>query len=187
MLMMYLAMIDTDEGQSRFEEIYYAYRKQMIYVANEVLQDYGLAEDAVQNAFLGIARHIDHVRGLNDDRTRAYVLTAAKNAALNVSLKEQAILQRQTTLDAVEAMADESTFDTLEQEEAMSRLLAVITGLGAANRDVLLLRYVEEMSFGEIARVMGKTEAAIRQQLSRARRALREGCVREGLALEDQP
>ena len=187
MLMMYLAMIDTEEDQSRFEEIYYAYRKQMVYVANEVLKDYGLAEDAVQNALLGIAKRIDRVRELNDDRTKAYVLTAAKNAALNIYAKEHPIAQRQTDLDAAEMVADEGSFDKLEQEEAMARLMAVITGLGAASRDVLLLRYVEEMSFSEIAKVVGKTETAVRQQLSRARRALREGCVREGLQLEDQP
>ena len=186
MLMMYLAMIDTAEDQSRFEEIYYAYRKQMVYVANEVLNDYGLAEDAVQNALLGIAKRIDRVRELNDDRTKAYVLTAAKNAALNVYAKEHPIALRQTGLDAAEAVADEGSFDKMEQEEAMARLMSVITSLGTASRDVLLLRYVEEMSFGEISKVMGKTETAVRQQLSRARRALREGCVREGLQLEDQ-
>ena len=186
MLMMYLAMMDTEEDQSRFEEIYYAYRKQMVYIANEVLNDYGLAEDAVQNALLGIAKRIDRVRGLNDDRTKAYVLTAAKNAALNIYAKEHPIAQRQTELDAAEMVADEGSFDKMEQKEAMARLMSVITGLGAASRTVLLLRYVEEMSFGEIAKVMGKTETAVRQQLSRARRALREGCVREGLQLEDQ-
>lgn len=186
MLMMYLAMIDTDEDQSRFEEIYYAYRKQMVYVANEVLNDYGLAEDAVQNALLGIAKHIERMRDFNNDRTKAYVLTAAKNAALNIYAKEYSIALRQTELDAADAVVDERSFDKMEQEEGMARLMSVITGLGAASRDVLLLRYVEEMSFGEIAKVMGKTETAVRQQLSRARRALREGCIKEGLRLEDR-
>ena len=187
MLMMYLAMIDSEEDRSRFEKIYYACRKQMIYVANDVLKDYGLAEDAVQNALLGIAKRIDRVRELNDDQTKAYVLTAAKNAALNIYAKEHPIAQRQTELDTAELVADESSFEKTEQEEAMARLMAVITGMSAANRDVLLLRYVEEMSFGEIAKVMGKTETAVRKQLSRARRVLREGCIKEGLQLEDQP
>ena len=89
MLMLYAAVIDDAEDIKKFEKIYYEYREQMFFVANKILRDSYEAEDAVQNALLGIARSI---RTLPDDDAclvRAYTLTAAKNAALNMLPEKQ--------------------------------------------------------------------------------------------------
>lgn len=61
MLLLYTAMIDDECDRLRFEDIYYNYRKQMLYVAQGVLHDAHEAEDAVQVALLGIARQIRSV------------------------------------------------------------------------------------------------------------------------------
>ena len=51
MLMMYLSIVETPEERSLFEQIYYTCRKQMFFVANGILNDEILAEDALQEAF----------------------------------------------------------------------------------------------------------------------------------------
>ena len=56
--MLYAAVIDDAEDIKKFEKIYYEYREQMFFVANKILRDSYEAEDAVQNALLGIARSI---------------------------------------------------------------------------------------------------------------------------------
>ena len=61
MLSIYLALIDTQEDQTLFEEIYYQYRNQMYYVSHKILNDDYLAEDALQDAFIGIAMHRYHL------------------------------------------------------------------------------------------------------------------------------
>ena len=80
MLVMYLLIVETPEERSLFEQIYYTYRKQMFYVANQVLDDEHLAEDALQEAFLGVAKQITLFQNMPHIKIRAYVLTAAKNA-----------------------------------------------------------------------------------------------------------
>lgn len=108
MLMFYMAMIDDEVDQLRFERIYYSYRKQMLLVADRVLHNMSEAEDAVQDALLRIARNIANVP--KDEKVeRAYVLTAAKNAALNLLPKQQ---QRQGMLNIadVNAAADDNLF-----------------------------------------------------------------------------
>ena len=88
MLMFYMALIDDKEDQCRFERIYYSYRKQMVLVADRVLHNQSDAEDAVQDALVRIARNIANVP--RDEKVeRAYVLTAAKNAALNMLPTQQ--------------------------------------------------------------------------------------------------
>lgn len=58
-------------------------------VAERVLPNGEDAWDAVQNALVGIAEHIQTVPNHSEKVTRAYVLTAAKNAALNILKKRQ--------------------------------------------------------------------------------------------------
>ena len=99
MLMIYLAMVETPEEQSLFEQIYYTYRKQMFFVANSILDDEILAEDALQEAFLGIAKQIKLFRDMPENKVKAYVLTAAKNAAINICKQEQRINQHYAGFD----------------------------------------------------------------------------------------
>ena len=89
--MMYLSIVETAEEQSLFERIYYAYRKQMFFVAKGILNDENLAEDALQEAFLGIAKQINLFRDMPENKIKAYVLTAAKNAAINLCKQEEKI------------------------------------------------------------------------------------------------
>ena len=75
MLMIYLSIIETAEDRSLFEQIYYNYRKQMFFVANGILNDNFLAEDAVHEAFLGIAKQITLLQDMPESKMKAYVLT----------------------------------------------------------------------------------------------------------------
>lgn len=185
MLLTYLAVVDTDEDQSLFEEIYFAYRRQMLYMANEILHDDTLAEDAVQDALLGIAKRIEKLRDLSVERRKAYVLTAAKNAAINIYTKEQSISKRQVEYVCAEAVSVDDAFLQMEQDDTVRTLMKIIAAMPVVSRDVLLYRYADEMSCAEISVTMGKTEGTIRKQLTRARRALREECRKEGLCFED--
>ena len=82
----YMDLIDDAQSLVEFEEIYHTYRKRMFFVANTVLQDAHEAEDAVQDAFIGIARNMSTVRKIREAEDLGnYVLRAAKNAALNRS------------------------------------------------------------------------------------------------------
>jgi len=46
-LVFYLSVIDTEEDKTKFELIYEQYGKLMFYIANQILKDQFLAEDAV--------------------------------------------------------------------------------------------------------------------------------------------
>lgn len=52
MLGFYLALLDTAEEKSRFEELYLLYRQDMYKTAYSILQDSFEAEDVVHEAFL---------------------------------------------------------------------------------------------------------------------------------------
>ena len=81
----------SPDFQSRFDELHKRYRQAMMNVALRILKDHHLAEDAVQEAFLRIARNFSKIGDLESPQTRVFMITVVRN----VSLKMLARLGRQ--------------------------------------------------------------------------------------------
>jgi len=58
--------------------------------------------------------------------------------------------------------------ELLQKAERRERVRAALLRLPAADRDVLALRYLEELSAGEVAAVLGVTEGAAKKRVVRA-------------------
>ena len=62
----------------------------------------------------------------------------------------------------------------LEQDERFQMVDRALAGLSAEARDLILLRFMEEMSYAEIAEASGLGESSVRGKVFRALRALRK-------------
>lgn len=147
-----------------FDGLFSAYHRQMLFVSNRILENQADAEDAVQNALLKLYRIR---RSLPEDPRilRAYVLTAAKHAALDLKAQEK----KTVNIDDLVLSGKEEVFDKIAASEDYDRLLETIHALPPHYRDVLMLRYVQELSVKEIAQLLGRNEWAIRKQLARGK------------------
>ena len=184
MLMFYMAMIDDEADQLRFADFYNQYRKQMLYVSYHILNDYQEAEDAVQVALLGIAQHIRTVPTGNEKVVKAYVLTAARNAALNLAAKKKR-LEADNILDFPLAANDE-LFEQVAASEDYALLMKAMGQLPIHYREVLMLIYVQEQSVKDAAAILKRREGTVRQQLNRGKRMLVELCRKEGMCFEKE-
>ena len=90
MLSMLLAMLETEEDRERFLKLHGTYEKKLYAVAVRVLGDRTAAEDAVQQTWLQLIRRWDRVSGLAWSETEGYLVTAVKNAAVDMLRKERA-------------------------------------------------------------------------------------------------
>ena len=80
----YADIIDDAEDLALFEEIYEEYYRQMFFKANKILNDTHESEDAVHDAFIGIARNMKTVRAIQEKADLYYYMVrAAENAAYN--------------------------------------------------------------------------------------------------------
>lgn len=183
MLILYTAMIDDEVDQIRFADIYHAYRKQMLVAANRILCNAEDAEDAVQVAFLGIAQRIQTIPSDDPKRLRAYVLTAAKNAALSMLPKKQ---KRDNTMDISELAlsSNEDLFQQAMLSQDYDLLLCAMRQMPPPYREVLLMICVQEQSVKDAAAILHRREGTVRQQLSRGRKLLVELCRKEGMCFE---
>lgn len=69
-MLMYLTIIDSKEGQQKFEFIYNRYKKLMFYIANKILGDTRDSEDTVHDAFLKIIEIIDDIKDVDGKQLR---------------------------------------------------------------------------------------------------------------------
>ena len=176
----YLNMITGQTDKLRFEQLYHSYRKQMLAVAYRILENPDDAEDAVQDALLGIVKSISSMRELEDTALRAYVLTAAKNAALKILYRNRKGTDTERILE-LNCKETESVFQTVLNTMDADLLLRAMRQLDPIYRDVLLLTYVQECDLQETAATLGRKEETVRKQLYRGRKLLIELCRKEGL------
>lgn len=177
MLLFYLQLIETEEDQWLFTDIYDSYAKQMFESARKVLRNTKEAEDAVHNAFVGIIKNMDSIRNKDEEDIKMYVLKAAKNAALNickrdpayngkhVRLNEETVKGCATEKDTLERLCDEATYEVV---------LAAVMSLGEPYSTVLHYHYVMEMDYKAIAETLDRKPATVRQQIHRGKEKLKK-------------
>ena len=179
MLMLCAAIIEEKPDRQRLERIYYGYRRQMLLTAQRVLHNRQDAEDAVQNALLGIARNIQTVP--QDEKVeRAYVLTAAKNSALKL-LRGQRRRAEMLDIADVHIPSGDDLFLQAMNSLDYDLLMRALRQLDPVYRDVLLLVYVQEQSLDAAADILQRKKETVRKQLQRGKRLLAELCDKEGL------
>ncbi len=145
--------------------LYQGHAVGLIRLAIVMLGDRVAAEDAVQDAFLGLYRHWD---GLVDPgKALNYVRSAVLNRCRN------ALRQRgRETRHGVTPQDVESAEATVLIGEENQRVLAAIRALPARQREALVLRFYLDLSQEETARVMGISTGTVKSATSRAVAAL---------------
>lgn len=168
MIALYLALIDDEKDKIKFREVYEAYRKQMWYAANDILHDRFLAEDAVHDAFLGIARNFSKIRSFEPKTIRAYVITSARNAALMIARKNKT--DSTVDIESLYGIRDTKADEDINRIETLDFAVSVINRLPELYREVMYLRFVLELSDKEIALQLGRSQNTVCQQISRGRK-----------------
>lgn len=185
MITIYLSVIETTEDKALFETIYDKYKNQMYSIACKILKDENLAEDAVQEALLGIAKQITIFREMPEDKLKAYICIATKNTALNLYKKEAKYRSKIISIeDLPHLVIDDNALAIQISNERQQTLATIIAEFPSLQRSILTLRYAYDMKCSKIAIALGRKPSSVRKELSRARKILIEKCRKAGLDLE---
>lgn len=153
---------------SAFEAIVQRYRKPLLGYCSRLLPG-SRAEDAVQQTFLKAYQAM--VSGEAELKLRPWLYRIAHNASLNL-LRQNGWSHEQLdeNMDGVQR-PDQA----LELRERLRATVEAVKALPDRQRDAVLLREVDGLSYEEIAFAMGVGDGAVRQLLHRARSNLRAG------------
>src|SRR5688572_32261611 len=147
--------------------VFESHRALLVAHAYRMLSDLGRAEDMVQEAWL----RWDGRQQVEVDSPRAYLVTLVTRLCLN-ELDSATTRREESRSDRLPEPVDleEGGMSQVEMLEQVSMaFLVVLQRLTPAERAVLLLRDVFDFGYDEIAALVGKSEAACRKLLERAR------------------
>lgn len=144
-----------------FEILVHRYAGMVCGVAQRVTGQRMLAEEATQNVFASLARKAEQLRS-NSDRLPGWLHRAAVLEARHLRRGEKRHEHR------VRAAGEQQIAETGDTSQLRAEVDCALDQLPAIDRDVLVLRYYNELSFREIAVRLGKSEAAAQKQGRRA-------------------
>jgi RNA polymerase sigma-70 factor (ECF subfamily) len=161
----------------RLAQAFEEQRPRLVRLAYATLGSMADVEDCVQEAWLRLQRAQDRAE-IRD--VAAWLTTTVSRLALDVlgsarARREQYVGEwlPEPIVEDIDA-ADPADRVTLDESVNMA-LLVVLERLSAAERTAFLLHDVFSLSFEEIASVVGRSPAAVRQLASRARRHVESG------------
>ena len=168
MIFIYLNLLDTAEDKDRFEYIYIHFKKQMLHTAYELLNDKYDAEDVVHNTFVDIAKNIHIFENRSDKEIYSYLRKK------NNEIKFTKIFSFTTNIGPIKID------DTID----FNALVEAIKNLHELYSDVLYLYYVQELTYKEIAALLGRKPATVRKQIERGKSLLLLELKKKGYSYE---
>lgn len=171
-LIIYFALTCESDDREKLALIYEKHKRIMYSAAYSILFDCYLAEDAVHEAFIAIARNISKLGAAESRETAAYAVRAAKTRALNILEKNK----KEVFLDeeSVDIAFEESEFDRVIAKSEISAIAECINRLPQKYRIVIVLRYIDDMKPSLIAQNLGLKIDTVKKRLLRGRAMLRE-------------
>jgi len=171
-MLIYLQMIELSEDRTKFEEVFYQYKKVMFRTASRLLWNKEDAEDAVQQAFESIAKNIDKISVVDSPQTCSFVLIITERKAIDILR----INQRHKVEELNESIT--GMYVPLPGDNGIADALA---RLPARYREILLLKYDNGFSTKELSEIFGISHSAAKKLVWRAKEALRNSLEKEGI------
>jgi len=158
-----------------FEELVSRYAPRLRYFLRKLLGNVATAEDCLQevwlDAFRGLPRLADPLA------LRAWLYRIARDRAFAVLRRAGRTECSLGETDVPDASADEPQFT----DEDAAEIHAALDKLPPEQREALVLRFLEEMSYGEIATATGQPLGTVRSRIHYGKQALARLLTNQGV------
>lgn len=150
-----------------FDDFVRARSPRLLRVAYALVGDHGHAEDMLQTALLRTARHWPAARRAPEAYARQVLLNLTRDRRRWLSRRP-----RETVL-AEQGGADRPVDALAEQVGEQQSLIKALAGLPRGQRQVIVLRFLEDLSVVETAELLGVSQGTVKSYTSRALASLR--------------
>jgi RNA polymerase sigma factor (sigma-70 family) len=162
-----LVELTRSGSDAAFEALVARFRRPLLRHCARIVGDAD-AEEAVQDALL--RAHAALLRGASVHNVRAWLYVIAHNAALRILRVRDG--RNECLHNGHEPSEAHDT--TSEQREQLRDLVSALHSLPQRQRDAIVLRELDGLSYEQIAARLGTSDGAVRQLLYRARDAVRD-------------
>lgn len=160
-----MPLLKNNEDEAAFEVLYKQYVNLMLYTANSILKNQADSEDAVQMAFIRIAKNFDKVEKTICPKTANQFVIIVRHIAIDIYRKKH----REATVELLEELCEykSNTDIQLEINSAMAQL-------SQPQRDILYLYHIYGLNVREISKLLGLSQGAVYKRIQRAEKQLKE-------------
>lgn len=174
-MLLYLNLLDTEEDKTKFEQLYEAYRKKMLFTAYGILHNRQDAENIVQDSFIALIENLEKIDKISCHKTWNYIVTIVKNKSFNLLKQKKKVLPSDMNEELEKADGEQKNLGEQAEEQELTEVLAeLIRELPFPYKEVLYLQYVNGMDGQAIAELLGKSHENIRQISLRAKSKLKK-------------
>lgn len=124
------------------------------------------AKDLTQDIFIKV---FNHMAKKDIDNPKSFIYTIAKNTVIDFWRKSKSLNEGSLPEGFFESIAEK---DNTESNADYSIFLSLVDKLSPSDREVILLRYVEDMSSKDMAELLGERENTVLVRISRAKEKL---------------
>ena len=170
-----------------FERLIERYEAPLYNYADGILQNPMDAQEVVQDAMMrahrALTRQYDEERCANL-ALKPWLFKTVRNLSLNKRRSKRSKLER-----PLEEFDDgrigpfvHLEGSDLERKQEVELLRRAVALLPVEARELIVLRFMEEMSYGDIAKTIGGTEASLRGKVFRSLKLLRDALEKRGMS-----
>jgi RNA polymerase sigma-70 factor (ECF subfamily) len=147
----------------------------MANIAFSILHDEDATFDAVSAALMIIAKNIKSLPSESDaDHERHFIYKVTRNAAIDELRKKKMRITPVTLDDYISESMEYIPADEVIRSEEIERIVSVISKMSEANRDVLMMRFVHNLSVVEISKALNLSVNTVKARIKRGRAILSE-------------
>jgi len=163
--------LERDEGE--IETVIAAHQTPLLRYASRLLNNADLAQDVVQTAFLRLCDCWTESRAWTETHVRAWLYRTTHNAALDVIRSEER-RRKLHEKHAEEYPAEDPPRqdEALELADRQKLALDALAGMPEIEREILILRLQQGLSYIQIAAITGRSEGNVGCILSNASKEL---------------
>lgn len=153
--------------QTDIERLFHTHYAKMYRLARRLLYDEEECRDAVSEVF---ATLLSGRVALLPEQAEGYLMRSVRNHCLNL-LEHKSVRERAVKM----LSADAARIEAEDNDGRLERVMALIDGLRPPlRREIMRLRFLEEMTYEDIARREGVSKVTVYNHLSAAIDSIRE-------------
>ncbi len=163
-----LAVLESEEQRNELSEIYERNITTFYNIAFQNLHNKQDSEDAIQEAFLAIARNPSALFGIPNEKRLPYINAIIRNISRKIWNRKHTTEEREVELDENLIEDSVSLDEQIESKYSCEEIYSFIDTFPEVTKTALYFRIHLDMKYSDIAIGLGISEEAAKKRVERA-------------------
>ena len=168
-------MLDTEQERKKMTDLYEEHKYALLHYAMTIIRNQDMAEDAVHNSFISIMQKKEKYLDLSCRDFRRSAVIIVRNKCIDILRKQKPFAN--ISMEELEIFL-ESDEKSVEEQVLLSSdyelIRKYINSIDEISKQVLLMKYILNMSYKEIGEKLGMTPKHVDTRIMRAKAKVRK-------------